>query len=93
MPRGERLRRWDDRFERWYEHRVAPTALSGLLAALQRRSAESASAGKYAVAVLLIVVVAVSAFQAGDLLGGYVFLLVAGTFTTAMVLLRKHHRL
>jgi hypothetical protein len=78
---------------RWYEHRVAPTALGRLLAAQQRRSAEQASVGKFAVAVLLMVVVAVSAFQAGEMLGGFVFLLIAVTFTAATVLLRSHHRL
>jgi Flp pilus assembly protein TadB len=75
------------------KHRVAPTALGRLLAAQERRSADHASVGKFAVAVLLMAVVAVSAFQAGEMLGGVVFLLIGVTFTAATVLLRSHRRL
>ncbi len=87
------LRRLDDDFDRWYERRVAPTAVGRFVPALYKWAGQHASVGKFAVVVLLMLMVAVSAVQGGDALGSFVLLLVAATFAVVALLLRRSNRL
>ncbi len=91
------LRRLDDALERWYERRVAPTAVGRAVGrfgpAFDKWAGRQASAGKFAVLVLLMLAVAVSAVRGGEVLGGFVFILVAATFAIVATVLRRSNRL
>jgi hypothetical protein len=88
-----RLAAWDDRWERWYDRRIAPTRFGRLYARHHRRVVAGASLGKVLAGAVLLAMVAASAATTGDVAGAVVLGTLAALFLMGGAALRRSGRL